>query len=184
MKREVNVSTHLAPVPAVMVSCGDMDRSDIVTIAWAGTVNSEPPMLSISVRRSRYSYALIRESGEFVVNLVDRALLEKMDGCGVVSGRDVDKFEKFSLTRQKCAHVKAPAIAESPVSLECVVRHTLELETHVMFVAEIVGASAREEWTDAGRLRIPDGELVAYVQNRYLETAATLGTYGYTAKRK
>lgn len=184
MKQEINVSTHLSPVPAVMVSCGNMQQSDIVTIAWAGTVNSEPPMLSISVRRSRYSYALIKESGEFVVNLVDRSLLKKLDGCGVVSGRDVDKFEKIALTRQSCAHVRAPAIAECPVSLECIVRHTLELGTHDMFVAEIVGATAKGDWTEGGKLRIPDGELIAYVQNRYMETGATLGTYGYTAKTR
>ena len=183
MKREIKVSTYLSPVPAVMVSCGDMAKSDIVTIAWTGTVNSEPPMVSISVRRSRYSYDLIKESGEFVVNLADRALLEKLDGCGIVSGRDADKFERFALTRQASLYVKAPSVAESPVSLECVVRHTLELETHVMFVAEIVGATAREDWVKDGWLRIPDGELVAYVQNRYLETGATLGTYGYTAKK-
>ena len=142
MKTEIPASTLLAPVPAVMVSCGDMHTSDIVTIAWAGTVNSDPPMLSISVRRSRYSYGLIKATGEFVVNLVDAALLHTLDGCGVVSGRDVDKFEKFHLTRQKCSHVSAPAVAECPVSLECVVRETVELPSHVMFIAEIVGGVA------------------------------------------
>ncbi len=183
MKKSIKPSTYLAPVPAVMVSCGDMETSDIVTIAWTGTVNSEPPMLSISVRRSRYSYELIRKTGEFVVNLVDEAHLETLDGCGVVSGRDTDKFKKFGLTKQACEHVKAPAVAECPVSMECVVRQTVELNTHVMFVAEIVGATAKEEWTEKGRLQIPEGELIAYIQNRYTQTGGTVGTYGYTAKK-
>lgn len=183
MKRNIKPSTCLAPVAAVLVSCGDMEKSDIVTIAWAGTINSEPPMLSISVRRSRYSYELINKTGEFVVNLVDRSQLETLDGCGVVSGRDTDKFQKFGLTKQECEKVKAPAIAECPVSLECRVRQTVELETHVMFIAEIVGSTAREDWLEDGRLRIPDGELIAYVQNRYVQTGSSVGTYGYTAKK-
>lgn len=183
MKTEIPASTLLAPVPAVMVSCGDMRTSDIVTIAWAGTVNSDPPMLSISVRRSRYSYGLIKATGEFVVNLVDAELLHTLDGCGVVSGRDVDKFEKFHLTRQKCSRVSAPAVAECPVSLECVVRETVELPSHVMFIAEIVGVTADERWMRGGRLYIPEGAPVAYVQNRYVSTGATVGSYGFTAKK-
>lgn len=183
MKKSIKPSTCLAPVAAVMVSCGDMEKSDIVTIAWTGTVNSEPPMLSISVRRSRYSYELISKTGEFVVNLVDRSRLEILDGCGVVSGRDTDKFKKFGLTKQVCEKVKAPAIAECPVSLECAVRQTVELGTHVMFIAEIVGVTVREDWAENGRLHIPDGELIAYVQNRYVQTGSTMGTYGYTAKK-
>ncbi len=183
MKKQIKTSTHLAPVAAVLVSCGDMDVSDIVTIAWCGTVNSEPPMLSISVRRSRYSYELIKKYGEFAVNLAEREQLEVLDGCGVVSGRSVDKFKKFGLTKQACGNIKAPAIAECPVSLECAVRHTVEMGTHVMFVAEIVGATAREDWTDGDKLRIPDGKLLAYVQNRYVETGKTVGTYGFTAQK-
>lgn len=183
MKTEIPASTLLAPVPAVMVSCGDMRTSDIVTIAWAGTVNSDPPMLSISVRRSRYSYGLIKATGEFVVNLVDAALLHTLDGCGVVSGRDVDKFEKFHLTRQKCSRVSAPAVAECPVSLECVVRETVELPSHVMFIAEIVGVTADERWMRGGRLYIPEGAPVAYVQNRYVSTGDTVGSYGFTAEK-
>lgn len=183
MKTEIKASPLLAPVPAVLVSCGDAQNSDIVTIAWAGTINSEPPMLSISVRRSRYSYELIRKSGEFVVNLVSQDQLGVLDGCGVVSGRDTDKFAKFSLTRQKCGRISAPAIAECPVSLECVVRQSVELQTHVMFLAEIVGATARADWAEGGKLRIPDGELIAYVQNRYVRTGETVGTYGFTAKK-
>ena len=183
MKTEIPASTLLAPVPAVMVSCGDMHTSDIVTIAWAGTVNSDPPMLSISVRRSRYSYGFIKATGEFVVNLVDAALLHTLDGCGVVSGRDVDKFEKFHLTRQKCSRVSAPAVAECPVSLECVVRETVELPSHVMFIAEIVGVTADERWMRGGKLYIPEGAPVAYVQNRYVSTGDTVGSYGFTAKK-
>ena len=118
MKTEIRAFTHLAPVPAVLVSCGDGKVSDIVTIAWTGTINSDPPMLSISVRRTRYSYEIISKTGEFVVNLVSQDLLKVLDGCGVVSGRDTDKFEKFSLTKEKCSHISEQAIAESPVSID------------------------------------------------------------------
>lgn len=185
MKINVKLSTDLAPVSVVMVSCGDMEASDIVTIAWTGTVNSEPPMLSISVRPSRYSYELIRKTGEFVVNLVTKELLPVCDGCGVVSGRSVDKFEKFSLTKEACEKVCAPRIAESPVALECVVKNTVELGTHVMFVAEIVNVAVSEKYvSDNKRLFIPDGDLVAYVQNRYVATGKTLGTYGFSVKKE
>ena len=184
MKKTVRLTTGLMPVPVVMVSCGDMQKSDIVTIAWAGTVNSEPPMLSISVRRSRYSYSMIKESGEFVVNIVNRELLEKCDGCGTVSGRDADKFNKFLLTKEKSEKVSAPSIAESPVNLECVVKQTVEMPTHVMFIAEIVNVRVREDWVDGLTFKVPEDEVVAYVQNRYVETGKTLGTYGFTALKK
>ena len=184
MKEQVRPSTVLAPVPAVLVSCGDENVSDIVTIAWAGTVNSEPPMLSISVRRSRYSYELICKTGEFVVNLCDASQLEVLDGCGVVSGRDVDKFNMFALTKQACEHVRAPAIAQCSVSMECVVRKTVALDTHVMFIAEIVGVTANDAWVQGGKLSIPDGALLSYIQNRYTETGKTVGTYGFTAKKR
>ena len=183
MKQNVALTTALAPVSVVMVSCGDMENSDIVTIAWAGTVNSDPPMLSVSVRRSRYSYELIKKTGEFVVNLIDASLVGVCDGCGVVSGRNVDKFKKFSLTKQASEKIGAPAVAECPLSMECVVRETVELPTHVMFVAEIVNVRASEEWLSDGKLAIPEGEPVAYVQNRYVATGKTLGAYGYTAKK-
>lgn len=182
MKVDLKPTTLLAPVPVVMVACGDMNESDIITVAWAGTVNSEPPMLSVSVRRSRHSFGLIQKRGEFTVNLVDESLLKVCDGCGVVSGRDVDKFKKFGLTKQPCEHIEAPAIAECGVSLECVVRDTVEMPTHVMFIAEIVGATADERWLENGKLRIPDSAPVAYVQNRYVATGKTIGTYGFTAQ--
>ena len=177
MKQNVALTTALAPVSVVMVSCGDMENSDIVTIAWAGTVNSDPPMLSVSVRRSRYSYELIKKTGEFVVNLIDASLVGVCDGCGVVSGRNVDKFKKFSLTKQASEKIGAPAVAECPLSMECVVRETVELPTHVMFVAEIVNVRASEKWLSDGKLAIPEGEPVAYVQNRYVATGKTLGNY-------
>lgn len=183
MKKKVALTTGLAPVTVVLVSCGDMEKSDIVTIAWAGTVNSDPPMLSISVRRSRYSYELIKESGEFVVNLIDRDMVAVCDGCGVVSGRNVDKFKKFSLTKEPCEKIKAPAVSECPLSMECVVRERVELPTHVMFIAEIVNVRARDEWIRDGKLFMPEGQPVGYVQNRYVSTGETLGTYGYTAKK-
>ena len=184
MKKKIQASTDLAPVSVVMVSSGDMENSDIITIAWTGTINSEPPMVSVSVRRSRYSYELIEKTGEFVINLVTPELLEVCDKCGVVSGRTVDKFREFKLHKQGCGFVKAPAIEESPVGLECKVKGKVSLNTHVMFLAEIVGVTAKEEWLQSGKLVIPDGGLISYVQNRYLATGKTLGSYGFTAKRK
>lgn len=184
MKVNLKPSTNLGPVPVVMVSCGDMNISNIITIAWTGTINSEPPMLSISVRKSRYSYELIQKTGEFVVNLIPRRLLEVCDGCGVVSGRSVDKFKKFSLTKEKSEKISAPRISESPVNLECVVKQTVELGTHVMFIAEIVNVSATDAYLSATKsLHIPANELVSYIQNRYVSTGETLGTYGFTAKK-
>ena len=127
--------------------------------------------------------AEIQKTNEFVVNLVDKSLLKICDGCGVVSGREVDKFKNFSLTKQKGIIVNAPSIEESPVSFECVVRNKIELPTHVMFIGEIVYATAKEEWLQNDKLVIPEDSLVAYVQNRYVATKDTLGTYGYTLKK-
>jgi len=183
MKKNFRATTGLAPVPVVMVSCGDMERSDIITIAWVGTVNSEPPMLSVSIRKSRLSYDLIEKSGEFVVNLVTKELLKICDGCGIVSGRDVDKFKKFSLNKEASEKVSAPRIKESPVNLECVVNQKLELGSHDVFIAEIVNVSVDEKYVEKNGYFIPENELVGYVQNRYVSTGETLGSFGFSVKK-
>ena len=184
MKKNFRATTGLAPVPVVMVSCGDMERSDIITIAWVGTVNSEPPMLSVSIRKSRLSYDLIEKSGEFVVNLVTKELLKICDGCGIVSGRDVDKFKKFLLNKEASEKVSAPRIKESPVNLECVVKQKLELGSHDVFIAEIVNVSVDEMYVEKNGYFIPENELVGYVQNRYVSTGKTLGSFGFSVKNK
>ena len=180
--------TLLAPVPAVMVSCAcpKLDaRPNIITIAWAGTVNSDPPMVSISVRRNRYSHAMIRESGEFVVNLVDEARCKAVDFCGVRSGKDVDKWAHCGLTPMPALGLdNAPAIAECPAYLACKVRHVLELGSHDMFVGEVVGVQVRGDLFDAdGSLHLERAGLVAYNHGVYQRTADVLGFFGYSVAR-
>ena len=145
--------TLLYPVPAVMVSCATKDgRGNIATVAWTGTVCSEPPMLSISMRKSRYSYGLLVESGEFVVNIPSLRLVRETDYCGVMSGRDVDKFAMAGLTRGPGSSVNVPIIMECPVNIECAVRQTIELGSHTMFVAEVTAVQVSEHLlTSSGR---------------------------------
>lgn len=139
----------LNPVPAVMVSVADEEhRPNIITVAWAGTICTNPPMVSISVRPSRYSYDIIEKTGEFVINLTTEKLARACDYCGVVSGRDVDKFAKTGLTPMPVEHVNAPAIAESPVNIACRVTESRALGSHTMFIAEVVGVTVDDEYLD------------------------------------
>lgn len=182
----------LAPVPAVMVSCGNMEKSNILTIAWTGTINSDPPMIYISVQPKRWSHDIIEKSGEFVINLVSEELAKAMDFCGVRSGRDTDKFEACGLTRLKADSVKAPLIAESPVNLECKVKDILRLPSHDMFIAEITAVHIDERYVDEkGAYDFGAMRLVAFSHGKYYRlSAAELGFFGYsvmkpkTAKRK
>lgn len=176
----------LYPVPAVMVTVADgKGKDNIITLAWAGTVNSDPPMLSVSVRKERFSHAMLKETGEFVVNLVTEELTKAMDFCGVRSGRDLDKFSAAGLTRQKASKVSAPMIAESPVNLECRVRRVLELGSHDMFVAEIVAVQVDEKYLDArGTFHLNDAKLVTYSHGTYYGLGNRLGTFGYSVKGK
>lgn len=175
----------LYPVPAVMVSCGrEGEKPNIITVAWAGTVCSSPAMLSISVRPERYSYEMIKESGEFVVNLVTRDLVYAADYCGVKSGRDVDKFREMKLTPSPSKFVKAPGIAESPVSLECRVTDVKKLGSHDMFLAEIVGVSVNEAFLDENNtFHLNSTGLVAYSHGEYFELGEKLGSFGYSVKK-
>lgn len=180
--------TLLAPVPAVMVSCkgtSEGERPNIITIAWAGTVNSDPPTVSVSVRKNRFSHHMIKESGEFVVNLVDEAHCDALDFCGVRSGKDVDKFAHCGLTAMPAIGMEyAPAIAECPAYLACKVRHVLELGSHDMFVGEVVGVQVRDDWFDAdGSLHLERAGLVAYNHGVYQRTAEVLGFFGYSVAR-
>lgn len=176
----------LYPVPAVMVSSKrEGEKPNIITVAWAGTVCSDPAMLSISVRRERHSYEIIRETKEFVVNLVTKELVYATDYCGVKSGRDVDKFAEMKLTPQQMEHIKAPGIAESPVNLECVVKDIIPLGSHDMFLAEIVGVTVDEKYMDeTGRFNLNASELVAYSHGEYYELGEKLGTFGFSVKKK
>lgn len=174
----------LYPVPAVMVTVADgKGKDNIVTLAWVGTVNSDPPMVSISVRKERFSHPMLMETGEFVINLVTEELTEAMDFCGVRSGRDVDKFAAAKLTRQAASQVSAPMIAESPVNLECRVRQVIELGSHDMFLADILAVQVDEKYLDDnGKFRLNDARLVAYSHGTYFGLGEVLGTFGYSVK--
>ena len=177
----------LYPLPAVMVSCASAaGEKNIVTVAWAGTVCTNPPMLSISLRPERHSYGLIRESGEFVVNLVTRRLARACDWCGVRSGRDFDKWAECGLTPAPAAKLElAPAIAESPVSIECRVRDVLELGSHHLFLADVAAVQVEESLLDErGRLDLGRAGLVAYSHGEYLELGRRLGSFGYSVRKR
>ena len=179
-------STLLNPVPVVMVTCADTaGKANIITLAWAGTINSSPPMLSISVRRERYSYGLIKEKGQFAVNLTTQKLVFATDLCGVKSGRDIDKFEAAGLTAEKASVIDVPIIKESPVSLECVVKNRLELGSHDMFIAEIVAVNVEEGLLDEkGKLMMDKAGLICYSHGKYWALGKELGFFGYSVAKK
>lgn len=175
----------LAPVPPVLVSCGNMEKPNLITIAWAGTINSDPVRVSISVRPQRYSHGLITESGEFVINLPTQKILRAVDWCGVKSGRDVDKFKEMGLTAVPGSTVSAPVLAESPVNLECRVFQTIPLGSHDLFLADVVAVDVDEDLLDeAGRLRLDKAGLAAYVHGTYYALGKQLGTFGYSVRKK
>lgn len=175
----------LAPVPPVLVSCGNMEKPNLITIAWAGTINSDPVRVSISVRPERYSHGLITESGEFVINLPTQKILRAVDWCGVKSGWDVDKFKEMGLTAVPGSAVSAPVLAESPVNLECRVFQTIPLGSHDLFLADVVAVDVDEDLLDeAGRLRLDKAGLAAYVHGTYYALGKQLGTFGYSVRKK
>lgn len=185
-KQEWKPGNMLYPVPAVMVSCGrEGETPNIITVAWAGTICSDPAMLSISVRPERYSYDIIRETGEFVVNLTSKELTRATDWCGVKSGRDVDKFKEMNLTAAPAVHLKgASIIAESPVNIECKVKDVLELGSHHMFIAEVAGVQVSEKYmNETGKFELNKLGLVAYSHGEYFELGEKIGKFGYSVKK-
>lgn len=175
----------LYPVPAVMVSVADRaGNSNIITVAWTGTVCSDPAMLYISVRPERYSYQMIKETGEFVINLTTKKLVKAADYCGACSGRDVDKWQEMHLTQGKAQKVRVPIIEESPVNLECRVTEIKELGTHHMFLAEVIAVNVDAAYlNETGKFELNQTELVAYSHGQYLETGKSLGSFGYSVKK-
>ena len=174
------------PLPAVMVSCADKEGHDnIITIAWTGTICTNPAMLYISVRPTRYSYHLIRESGEFVVNLTTKDLVKATDWCGVRSGRDVDKWSEMHLTRGNAQTlIYAPIIEESPVNIECQVVKVEELGSHHMFLAEVTGVQVDDRFMqDNGKFALNKTGLLAYSHGEYFDLGKSLGTFGYSVKK-
>ena len=174
------------PVPAVMVSLMDKNgKANIITVAWTGTVCSDPPMAYISVRKERYSHPILVETGEFVINLTTEKLAKITDFCGVRSGRDVDKFKEMNLTRGKSSKIAAPLIQESPVNIECKVKQVIELGSHDMFLAEVVAVQVDEKYMDSnGRFDLNAAGLMAYSHGEYLALGKKLGTFGYSVRKK
>jgi flavin reductase (DIM6/NTAB) family NADH-FMN oxidoreductase RutF len=174
------------PLPAVMVTCRDKDGNDnIITVAWTGTICTNPAMAYISVRPERHSYNMIKETGEFVINLTTKELTYATDYCGVKSGRDVDKFKECKLTKEDAVHVNVPMIKESPVNIECKVERIDELGSHHMFVAKVLAVHADEKYMDEkGKFDLAKADLIVYSHGEYYSMGEKLGTFGYSIKKK
>lgn len=184
-KRALKGGALLAPVPAVMVSVGDENEKNILTVAWCGTVATQPPKTYISVRPSRHSYDIIRRTGEFVINLVPSEMVKTADYCGIYTGAKVDKFKKCGLTAAPIEGISAPAIAECPVSIACRVSDIIPMGTHDMFLADVLSVEADEALFDEkGALHLEKAHLCAYVHGAYFKLGAKIGTFGFSAAKK
>lgn len=185
-KQTWKAGNMLNPVPAVMVSTKDKENhTNIITIAWAGTICTNPPMASISVRPERYSYHMIEETEEFVINLTTEELAFACDYCGVKSGRDVDKWKEMNLTPFSVEGVSVPAISESPVNIACKVREKKELGSHTMFIADVVSVTVDDSYMDEkGKFEVNQTGLVMYSHGEYFSMGDKLGTFGYSIRKK
>lgn len=186
-REDFKPGTLIYPLPAVLVSCGETEEEkNLLTVAWTGTICTDPAMCYISVRKERHSHAILKRTGEFVINLTTRALCRATDWCGVRSGRDYDKFKEMNLTPLWAKHVKAPLVAESPVAIECRVKQVLELGTHDMFIAEVVGIEVDPQYIDpeTGKFHLEKADLVAYSHGEYYTLGEQLGTFGYSVRKR
>ena len=184
-KKSFKGGTLLAPLPPAMVSCGDMENSNIITIGWTGILNSNPPVTYVSIRPSRHSYSIIKEKREFVINLTSEELARAADYCGIFTGAKVDKFEKCNLTKEEATAVSCPMIAEAPVSIECRVRDIVPLGTHDVFVADILAVNVADEFVDdSGKIRMDKARLTAYAHGEYFALGKKLGSFGFSAAKK
>lgn len=177
--------TVLYPVPAVMVSCGSMTgEKNIITVAWTGTINSDPAMTYISVRPQRHSYNMIKDSGEFVINLTTEDLAFACDYCGVKSGRDIDKFKEMKLTPASGTKISAPIIYESPVNIECRVKEIIHLGSHDMFLGEVVCVNVSDEYMDeSGKFHFNKTKPVCYSHGEYFGLGNSLGKFGFSVRK-
>lgn len=177
--------TFLYPLPVVMVSCGNIEKSNIITVAWTGIINTNPPKVYISVRPTRYSYKLIKESKEFVINLTNSELSRATDWCGVKTGEKIDKFKEMGLHKEKANFVKCPLIKESPVSIECKVTEIKELGTHHMFIADVLAINADDKYIDKnGAFDISKCNLITYSNGHYYQLGKKLGKFGFSVQKK
>ncbi len=186
MKFQMKPGNMLYPLPAVMVSCQRPgEKANIITLAWVGTICSDPAMVSISVRPERYSHAIIKETGEFVINLTTEELARATDWCGVKSGRDVDKYKEMGLHECQCPTVACPGIDEAPVNIACKVTEVKHLGSHDMFIAKVTAVQADEKYLDStGRFNLNDTGLLAYSHGTYMSLGEKLGTFGWSVKKQ
>ena len=177
--------TFIYPIPAVMVSCGNMEKSNIITVAWTGILNTNPATCYISVRPERHSHNIIKESGEFVINLTNKNLAFATDWCGVKTGAKVDKFKEMNLHKEKAKFVKVPLIKESPVSIECKVKQIVPLGSHDMFVAEVLSIDVDDRYIDEkGAFDISKCDLIAYANGGYYPLGKKIGKFGFSVEKK
>lgn len=177
--------TMLYPVPVVMVTCGNLEKSNIITLAWTGTINSEPPMTSISIRKDRFSHDIIAKEGCYTINLVTRELCKKADFCGVKSGRDIDKSKVLGIDLTPASVVSSPLIANSPVNIECVLERIIELGSHDMFMGKVVSVSVANKYIDEKqKLCLDKADLVAYSHGEYFLLGKKLGYFGFSVRKK
>jgi flavin reductase (DIM6/NTAB) family NADH-FMN oxidoreductase RutF len=187
MKTDFKPGTMVYPVPAVLVSCGsEPSEYNLITVAWTGTVCTNPPMCYISIRPERHSYGIISRTGEFVINLTTIELAKKTDWCGVRSGRDFNKFEEMKLTPGPAKTIQAPILMESPVNIECKVTEIKELGCHHMFLAEVTHIQVNSNLIhpESGKLNLLDSSLITYVHGNYCVVGKKLGTFGYSVAKK
>ncbi|WP_124101018.1 flavin reductase family protein [Ruminococcus sp. Marseille-P6503] len=178
-------SVITCPVPPTLVTCGTVEKPNIFTVAWTGILNTQPPMTYISVRPERFSYDIIKSSGEFVINLATEQLVRAVDYCGVRSGRNTDKFKDTGLSVQQAGEVGCPVLEQSPVNIECRVREIIPLGTHDMFIADIVRVDVARELIDPnGRLELDKAGLLAYAHGEYFALGRKLGSFGYSVRKK
>ena len=187
MKQSWKPGTMIYPLPAVLVSCGETDgEQNLFTVAWTGTVCTNPPMCYISVRPERHSYEIIKRTGEFVINLTNSKLARATDWCGVRSGRDYDKFAEMGLTAEAAAVVKAPVVAESPVAIECRVKQIIPLGSHDMFLADVVNVLVDEEYinSETGKLELERADMITYSHGEYFRLGEAIGHFGWSVRKK
>lgn len=177
--------TMISPIPAALISCGTVDKPNVMTASWTGIINTTPPITYVSIRPSRYSHEIISESGEFVINLTTLALAEATDYCGVKSGRNNDKIKKMGLTMTACQNISAPQVEESPVSLECKVIEVKKYGTHDMFIAEILSVNVDDKYVDAkGKLDLEKAGMLVYSHGEYFTMGRKLGNFGFSVDKK
>lgn len=176
--------TLVAPVPSVMVSVGDMEKSNIITVAWCGITNTVPPKTYISVRPERHSYKILKETGEFVINLTPSSLAKKADYCGMYTGKKVDKFKECNFTKEKATKVACPMIGECPISIECKVTDIIPLGSHDMFLADIVAVNVEKSLLEGEKLCINRAHLCAFAHGEYYKLGERIGKFGFSVKRK